>query len=768
MSARCRAGEPGENVLRLQLFGVPTLTRDGALLTGRVAQRHRLALLALLALAPGRRLSRDKLIARLWPESGTDRGRNLLKVSTYVVRSELGDAVLLSTGDELSLDAGAIEIDVVEFEAALEQAQWDRARELYRAPLLDGFFLTDSAEFEKWLDAERERLAGGYRHALEAAADEAAASGDVLAAAGLWKLRAAHDPYDSRVALRLMHALDACGNRAAAIQHAAIHALMLQEEFGVAGVPEVAALADRLRTEPPSAAPTHKQEPPPPQQATSQDPTTSRAPTTSRRKRWRVAAALVLVIGGAGAIRALWPSAAGEAGSIVVLPFVNMSADADYEYFSDGLTDEVITRLAAVGGLKVISRTSAMHYKGSTKPLPEIADELRVEHILEGSVREDGGRVRVTAQLIDARSDTHVWADSYEYDVSDSFRVQEQIAQQVAQALELELHEIVRRRLVRQGTRDAEAFQYYQRARFLWNGRTREGHERAIEYYNRALERDDRFADAYAGLAWAYLTGFQLNLLDLPEAEAFDRMRSAAERALALDDESADAHVAFAFVLMSERDWPGAAREFRSAIELNPGHATGRSWYSLLLRGMGRSDDALRESRRATELDPFAVVITYNHAWHCYHIRDYDCAIEQYERSLEITDYLSSSRGLALAFAQKGMMAEALRAATYAVQQAPHRPDFLADLAWVQAMAGLGEAARATLDQAKEQPLEAFNIARAHVALGEQDSAFVWLERASWRWPNRATRDDPALDPLRSDPRLARLARRVERELGIR
>jgi TolB-like protein/Tfp pilus assembly protein PilF len=491
-------------------------------------------------------------------------------------------------------------------------------------------------------------------------------------------------------------------------------------------------------------------------------------PAEPRRSRLVAAVAILAVLAFAGAVWAVWPRADDPQRSIVVLPFVNLSADQDNEYFSDGLTEEIIARLAAVPGLKVISRTSAMHYKGSTKPLPAIASELKVDHILEGSVRESDGRVRISAQLIDARDDTHLWAQSYEYGLHDSFRVQEDIAREVAGALEVRLGERTRRALARQGTLDPEAYQLYRRGRYLWNTRTREGHERAIEYYQRALERDSAFADAYAGLADVYLTAYQLNLFDTGEEESYSRLKWAAERALALDEESADAHTSFAIALMWQKNWPGAAREYTRAIVLNPGHAIARSWYSLLLRGMGRSEEALRQSRLASELDPFAVVVTYNYAWQCYIARDYACAIEQFHRSLEITAYPSSYRGLGLTYAQKSMPEESIRMLLEAVERAPRRPDFLADLAYVQALAGRMEDARASLRIAKDQPLEAFNIARAHVALDEPDSAFAWLERASWRWPNRAMRDDPALDALRSDPRFARLSARIEREMGMR
>jgi TolB-like protein/Tfp pilus assembly protein PilF len=488
----------------------------------------------------------------------------------------------------------------------------------------------------------------------------------------------------------------------------------------------------------------------------------------ARQARWIAAATLVAIVAFAGAALTFGRRGDEVERSIVVLPFVNLGASADDDYFSDGLTEEIITRLAAVPGLRVISRTSAMHYKGTKKPLPEIAGELKVDHILEGSVRREGGRARISAQLIDARDDGHIWADNFELDLGDRLRAQERIAGEVAQALEVRLQPSVQRRLVRRGTSDADAYELYQRGRFLWNTRTPEGHARALDYYARAIARDSGYADAWAGMAHVYLTGFQLDVLPLSEAEAYERLRAAAARALALDDESADAHLAYAIALKWHRDWPGAEREFRRAIALNPGHATARSWYSLLLRGMGRADDAVREARTAAQLDPFGIVISHNYGWQCYHSRDTACASEQFGRAIEVGQYPGSWRWLGIVQAQQGKHAEAVASLQRAVSLAPHRADFAADLAYVLAVAGRTAESRAALARAKAQPVEGFNVARAHVALGEADSAFAWLDRANWHWSHRASRDDPALDPIRADPRFARLSGRIERQLGLR
>jgi TolB-like protein/DNA-binding SARP family transcriptional activator/Tfp pilus assembly protein PilF len=783
------------SAFRLRLLGSPSIEVDGGpRLTGRVSQRHRLALLALLALASGRRMSRDKAVAWLWPESDQEKGRNLLSVAMYVIRTTLGDGALEGEGDELRLDAEVVGSDVADFEAALARGDHAAAVSLYAGPFLDGFFLSDAPEFEQWVSRERERLAAGHRRALEALAVLAEDAGDFAGATERWKLCAAQDPYDSRVALRLMQALERSGNRAGALQHGSVHQRMLHEEFGIAPPAEVSALVERLKREP-GAASSLETPPAPVPQATparsvepelvrsmERDPGPAAAPQPSSRvvaaqpprRRSRRVAML-----GMGALAALlvvafvvWrnrPAAALRERSIVVLPFSDMSPEQDNEYFSNGLTEEIITGLSGVPGLKVISRTSAMHYAGSDKPLRQIAEELNVAHVLEGSVRQSGDRVRITAQLIDARRDEHLWAQTYDDDLRDIFQVQEQIARQVVQALQVELGERGQTVLVREGTRDPEAYQLYRRARYLWNTRTREGHARAAEYYRQAIARDSGYADAYAGLADTYLTSVQVNVSSLPPEETYARAKWAVERALALDDKSADAHATYAISLHWQHNWPGAERAFRRALQLNPNHASAHTWYSLLLSGLGRPKEALEESRRAYELDPFAVVTIGNYGWQCHLSRDVECAIEQFRRTTEIgTTYGRGYQRLGLALVQKGMLDEAQASMQRAIALSPERPDFVADLAYIQALRGETAAALETLRRAKADPFEPFNIARAYVALRQPDSAFAWLERSNWQWTHRADRRDPGLDAVRSDPRFARLSARIDRDMGLR
>lgn len=758
-------------IFRLRLFGTPSLERaDGNAVTGGAAQRHRLALLAVLAEAHGNRMSRDKLMALLWPESDAERGRNLLKVSAYTLRKALGESALVTTGDDLSLNSDVVETDVGAFTAALARGDRAAAVALYAGPFLDGFFVSDAPDLEEWIARERRRLADEHARALEALAEQAERDADGVRAAEWWKARAEADPLDSRVAMRVIQALDASGNRSAALQHAQGHRRRLEAELGSAAVPDaLRALEERLRREPAvvSAPPPSPAPPLPriPEQDIGRPAPAVAVPPTRTWARWLVPALLVLLV---VAVWAAVPHRDRPGRSIVVLPFVNMSPTPDNAYFADGLTEEIITRLAAVPSLTVISRTSAMHYKGTRQALGEIARELHVSQVLEGSVRRADGRVRITVQLIDAASDAHVWAENFEYDQSEILRAQEDVARAVARVLELDVGEQAKRQLARRGTDNAQANELYQRGRALWQTRTNEGHVQAIRLYEQAIALDSTYADAYAGLADAYLTAWQHNALGLSEAESFARMRSAAERALALDEESAAAHTSFAIVLWWQKNWPGAMRELRRSLELNPGQAMTRGWYGLVLRATGNREEAVREVLRSTELDPYASPVRANVGWQCYADRDYACTIDHYRRAVELSPFAQAYLGLALGESQLGRNDSALAHITRAVALAPQRADLVADLAYIQARTGRTTDALTSLRRAEGQPdVEPFNVGRAFVALGAPDSAFAWLGRASWQWPHRASLDDPALDPVRNDPRFGQLRARVMREMGV-
>ena len=317
------------------------------------------------------------------------------------------------------------------------------------------------------------------------------------------------------------------------------------------------------------------------------------------------------------------------------------------------------------------------------------------------------------------------------------------------------------------GTRDPQALELYRRGRNLWSTRSKDAQEQAVTFYLKAIERDSTFADAYAGLADVYLTMYQLGYSSFSEQETYTHIKHAAERAVALDDRSAEAHTAMASVFWWQKNWPAVEREYLRVLELNPAHVGARAWYAVLLTGMGRLQDARAQSRRAHELDPYAIIISITYGWTSHLMRDYDGAIAQYKRTLEINDAWAPAHAqMGYSYSQKRMHDLAIREVSRAYELVPNS-EHSADLAMVYARAGRKIEALQFLERAKRGEIAALPVARAYAALGEPDSAFAWLDRCTWNWPHRGVLADPGLDPLRADARFAQLTARVRREMGL-
>jgi TolB-like protein/DNA-binding SARP family transcriptional activator len=414
-------------------------------LTGRAVQRHRLALLAILATgqARGRGVGREKLVAYLWPEADGERGRPLLSDSVYRINQAVGGEAIVAMGDELRLNGDLISSDVAEFERAVEVGDREKGAALYAGPLLDGVNLVDGVEFERWLDGERARLARAYEEVLDALANAAESSGAMPDAVTWWRRLAAHDPFSSRVALRLMQALAAVGDSAAAIRHAAVHTTLLRDELGAEPNKAVLKLAERLKAEPvesslPPAAQQVTAPPTLPMPAVVESPAAVEAPRprrASNRIVTAVALALALVIAAALVLRDTSRALPAPAASIAVLPFADLSPGKDNAYFSDGMTDELINTLAHVAGIHVAARTSAFAYKGGSPDVREVGRRLGVATVLEGSVRKSGDKLRITVQLANAADGYQLWSESYDRQLTDVFAIQEDISREIVSVL---------------------------------------------------------------------------------------------------------------------------------------------------------------------------------------------------------------------------------------------------------------------------------------------------------------------------------------------
>jgi len=453
--------------------------------------------------------------------------------------------------------------------------------------------------------------------------------------------------------------------------------------------------------------------------------------------------------------------------SIVILPLANLSGDPAQEYFSDGMTDELITEIAQVGSLRVISRTSAMHYKGTAKTAPEIAKELNVDSVLEGSVARSGDHVRITTKLIEARADEHLWARSYEGESKDALEMQDAVARDVVTQIRLRLTTREQERLSRSRPVNPAAHDAYLKGLFYWNKRDRVSLEKAIEYFNEAIAIDPNYALPYAGVAQSYipLTFFGY----VRGIDVRPKVASALTKALDLDDSLAEAHTALGSAKhFYEYDWAGAEQEFKRAIELNPSYATAHQWYAQMLGAEGRGDEALAEHRRALALDPFSLIIISGTGSRLYRLRRYEEAAAALKDAVEMNNNFPSPHwNLGLVYAQQKEFPAAVRELQQANTLFQGDALVLGALGYTYAASGDTTRARMVLlrleKQRRQQYVDPEAFALIYAGLGNKDRAFEWLRRAVDDRQGWVTfvKAEPMLDNLRSDPRFEDLLRRV-------
>jgi serine/threonine protein kinase/tetratricopeptide (TPR) repeat protein len=472
---------------------------------------------------------------------------------------------------------------------------------------------------------------------------------------------------------------------------------------------------------------------------------------------------ILLIIGGIS----LFTGRQEPIDSIAVLPLENLSGNPEQEYFSDGMTDALISNLAKIGGLKVISRTSVMQYKGKEKSLPDIARELNVKAVVEGSVLSHGQRVRISAQLIESKTDRHIWTNSYERDFRDILVLQNEIAKAIAQEIQVKLTPQEEKRLDAASQVRPEAYQAYLRGRFFWNKRSEEGLNKAVGYFKEAIEKDPNFSLSYVGLADSY------NVLPdyspIPSNEAYLKAKEAALKALEIDPALAEAHASMAFIVRDyEQDLESAEREFKHAIELNPGYATAHHWYAFLLMYLGRHDESIQEIELARDLDPLSLIINANVGFMLYFAGRYDEALAQYKNAMEIApDFAELHWYIGMAYEQKGMLDEAEKEFDLAIELSGGFTKYIAALGHAYAMAGKKEKALKVIDELRElserEYISPYNMASIYDALGEKDRAFEWLEKA-YEINESAVlylKVDPLFRKIRPDPRFNVLLKKV-------
>jgi TolB-like protein/DNA-binding SARP family transcriptional activator/Flp pilus assembly protein TadD len=775
----------------LRTFGGLSLDCGGTLLPASATQRRRLSLLVLLASAGDRGISRERLLAYLWPENSTENARHALDQLLYATRRDLGRDAVLSEGGQLRLNPQVVRSDRAEFDSCIECGHWEKAIALYAGPFLDGVHLSDSAELERWMEAERQKLEGRFLAALERLAGEARERGDAEAAVAWWRRRAAADPLNARAALGLLRALVESGNRAGAIQHARTYAVLVREELEADPDPEVLAFAEQLardRAPGGSAQSTHRLPAIPaaaiPQEAPraggSGSPLAGSEPggrpgdrAFPRRNRAALigAAVVALGLGGVFWIRPQDAPAAHEFGvaSVAVLPFQDLSEDGSAEYLGDGMSEELIHALAQVPDLRVAARTSAFAFKGRQEDIREIARALGVSAVVEGSVRREGDRLRITAQLIDAANGYHLWSGSFDQRMGDALAIQGAIARSLAHTL--------RPQLTGRGSHasssippNSRAYHLYLRGRYAWNQRTDSSLRKAVQLFEQAIVEEPSYAAAYAGLADAHDAladgGFA------PAEPSYERAEAAARRAIQLDSSLAEAFAALGHLKFHRWDWAGAEGEFRRALELSPGHAGAYSHYAMSLVMRGRFDEGLALMRKAQELDPLALGAHNRMGWLLFLAGRHGEAIDQLRAviAMDSTRAYAHAR-LGLSLVESGRFEEGITSLERAVDLGGgYYRSALPMLGYAYAKAGRrGDAERIRARVERELmggPINPYYAAALMAALSRKDRAFSLLDHA-YQTNKGCLIDlgvDPMMDALRPDPRYAALAQALGME----
>ena len=499
--------------------------------------------------------------------------------------------------------------------------------------------------------------------------------------------------------------------------------------------------------------------------------------THPKGKRLRLAGALVSVVLLISALlhfakisnRFPFRTAAKSIRSVAVLPFDNFSGDPEQQYFADGMTEALIAELGQIRDLRVPSRTSVMLYKRAKKPLRQIAKELTVDALLEGSVTRSGERVEITVQLLDGLRDQHLWGGTYDRDFRDVLALQHELARAITAELKISFSPQEQQHLKSSAPINADAYAAYLRGRYYWYKRTIEGFQKSIQYYEQAVAADPNYAPAYAGLADAYaLLGSSPND-GLPPYEAMPKAKAAAQKALQLNDGLAEAHASLAHInMVYDWNWTSAEKEFKQAIELNPNYAGAHEWYAEFLAARGRESEALSEMKRARDADPLLVLMHAAVAEALYYSRRYDDVISQCQQTLELDpDYPLAHFHLGRAYMGKNMYPEAIAEYQKAQASLGETPAILMAIGYANAKAGDRAAARKALEelraQSKRRYVPALYFAAIYTGLGDSDAGLLWLEKAYREHSEYLIylNVDPMADTLRASPRFQAILRKI-------
>jgi TolB-like protein/Tfp pilus assembly protein PilF/tRNA A-37 threonylcarbamoyl transferase component Bud32 len=461
------------------------------------------------------------------------------------------------------------------------------------------------------------------------------------------------------------------------------------------------------------------------------------------------------------------PVALSDKPSLAVLPFVDLSPKKEHEYLCDGIAETLINALSGVKDLHVPARTSAFYFKDKDMDIREIGQKLNVEAVLEGSVQVVGDRLRMTARLSNVTDGYQLWSENYERGFEDVFTVQDDIAQEIVKALKIKLIGEEEAQIVKHYTDNREAYDFYIKGLYFWNKRDKKNLEKALEYFQEAIENDPTYALAYSGLADTYIV--LADNIFIPASEAFPKAKAAAMKALEIDDSLAEAHISLAAILESyDWDFAGAEREYQRAIDLKPGYATAHQWYALHLSFLGRYEEAIVEILRARELDPLSPRINANVGQLFFYARKNDRALEELKKSTEIfPEHLSNYIVTGLVYAQIGRYEDAISSYEHGFEISGRSGELSTWLAYIYALSGKRSEARKRLntiiEYAKQNFVSPIDLASVYVGLGEKEEAFSWLEKGYSEKDAGLPylKANPVFDPLRSDPRFKALLKKV-------
>ena len=755
----------------LRTFGTLGLSgsNDESLLGKHGQQKRRLALLAVLAAAGEKGRSRDQLLLLFWPDATQTRARHSLEQLLYALRSSLHEEVFAGS-NPVRLNEAIVASDVASFNNAMERKDFEMAARLYQGPFLDGFYLNDSPEFEQWQTTERARLERSYASALERLATDS--SRDPRAASTWWQKLVDTDPLSSRYAAGYMRALAEGGDRAGAIQYAERYQSLVSRELGAGAGPEVSGLVAELRAQsrvevaenptiessrPSVSIPSAREDPAAAGSSLSM-------PTRNRTRIYLASAgvvviAIMFIIGLSANLRSVARVPAVPS-SIAVLPFANVSGNQNDAPIVDGVTEEMIAMLGNIPGLRPIARTSVFAFRNSNLDVRQIADSLGVANVLEGSVQKDDSALRVRVRLVDGHDGSTRWSETYDRKLENLLSVQSEIAEAVARELNVRLGATALSRMRSRGTRNVAAYEFYLRGSDPTLTRSDSAARIALGYFRQAIALDSNYAEAHAGMARFLMRAGNATQSRSEWAKTVALAKAAAEKAIALNDSSGDAHATLGLVFRNIYHVRAAETEMRTAIMLDPANVRYREWMVAVLIVMGKPADALSEGRRAIEMDPLSPT-----------------ANAEYARALIANDRCDEA--LARLDKLKSLRPRLLRVGNLVVRCHVKRQMWDSALAYLRQINPNGEReplmlylkARRGNRQESEKFLPsfierynrsgrgAFAVATLYAGLQNADEMFRWLDRAYE--DQTLTSLDEVADGFEEDPRYERILQRL-------